>query len=396
MTDVTETLGFPLISEQFLARDGGVFDAIERLRPSDPLHIIYPAILRARAEELLKLFSGTVMYAVKCNPDKHVLRTLYRAGIRTFDAASIDEVRLVRKIAPRARIHFMHTVKSREAIREAYFKHGVRVFVLDTLDELHKILAETDLAPDLELFVRLALPKNAAAAVDFSAKFGALPHDAVVLLREARLVASRLGLMFHAGTQSRDAAAFARGVRVAADVIRLSGVTVDALDVGGGFPAPYPGTPVVPLANYMDVIKSAIDAEGLSHLELFCEPGRALVAEAGTLVVRVELRRGNLLYLNDGVYGGLIEMLPHQGAFQYPVRAHTLQPEGLDNTALAPFRFGGPTCDSTDMMAGPFYLPDGIAEGDWIEIGLTGAYSVACRTNFNGFGRHKTLMIESE
>ena len=371
-----------------------VDEVVARLQPAHPLHILYPAKLTHNAREFRHNFPGTVMYAVKSNPDKHVIRHLARAGIKTFDAASIDEVRLVRKLIPSARIHFMHTVKSRESIREAYFQHGVKVFVLDTQAELHKILKETDLAPDLELYIRLALPKNKDAVIDFSAKFGASLYEAAPLLREMRLVCTRLGVMFHPGSQSKDPQVFARGIKLAAQVIKESGVHVDCLDVGGGFPVPYPGMDVPPLAEYFKVIKNAIAAHHLQHMHLYCEPGRALVAEASVLIARVELRKGEALYLNDGVYGGLIETTPGQGKFRYPVRVIMTHDPQRAESPLMPFRFCGPTCDSYDMMPGPFHLPGQVDEGDWVEIQMTGAYGVACRTHFNGFGSYKTLLLD--
>jgi ornithine decarboxylase len=287
----------------------------------------------------------------------------------------------------------MHTVKSREAIREAYFDHGVRVFVFDSADELHKIVHETDLAPDLDLYVRLALPKNKEASVDFSAKFGATPELCISLLREARLVAARLGIMFHPGSQSKNPDVFRRGISLVADIIKKAAVKIEALDVGGGFPVSYPQQDIPPLTEFMSVIHKAVDDYELNQLDLYCEPGRALVAEAGSLIVRVELRKDNALYLNDGVYGGLIEAAKFQGGFVFPMTIIRKTGQCGDDDTLMAFRFCGPTCDSIDMMAGPFILPADIAEGDWIEIGLTGAYSVACRTNFNGFGKNQTILL---
>jgi ornithine decarboxylase len=368
-------------------------DIVRQLHPSAPLHILHTEKLAKRAKEFITQFKGTVMYAVKCNPSKEVIKTLAKSGIAAFDAASIEEIRLVRKYAPAAQIHFMHTVKSREAIREAYFDHGVRIFVIDCADELHKIIHETDLAPDLDIFVRLALPKNENASVDFSVKFGAHPEDAITLLREARLVSARLGVMFHPGSQSRDPSVFRRGIDIVANIVRQSGVKVDSIDVGGGFPVTYPDQTIPPLTEYMDTIHQAIADNHLQDLDLYCEPGRALVAESGSLIMRVELRKGNTLYLNDGVYGGLVEAAKYQGGFIYPTRIIRKDAHHGDDTTLMPFRFCGPTCDSVDMMDGPFILPADIKEGDWIDIGCTGAYSVACRTNFNGFGKHHTIIL---
>jgi len=368
---------------------------VHKIHPAHPVHLFRRPVLTQKAHDFLSQFSGTVMYAVKCNPDEGVIITLAEAGITTFDAASIDEVRLVRRLVPDARIHFMHTVKSREAIREAYFDHGVRVFVTDTIDELHKIVHETQLANDLEIFVRLALPKNKEATVDFSAKFGATPKGAAFLLHEARLVCSKLGLMFHPGTQSTNVDVFARGIALAAEVIRRAGVKVDALDVGGGFPAPYPGQEVAPLSAFMDVIRQAVQDHHLEDLPFYCEPGRALTAEAGLLVVRVEQRKDKALYLNDGVYGGLVEAAKWQGAVRFPVHLVPKHPDFVvPSEKCEEFRFCGPTCDSLDMMKGPFMLPDYVAEGDWIVVGLSGAYTNACRSDFNGFGLSRTMLID--
>lgn len=379
-----------------------ILSLVAELRPAAPLHIFRKPILMKRAYEFLELFPGDVMYAVKCNPHEVVLETLVEAGIRVYDAASIDEVRLVKRLAPQAKIHFMHTVKSREAIREAYFTHNVRVFVIDSLAELHKIVHETDLAGDLEIFVRLALSKNKEALVDFSSKFGASAKECVKLLREARLVSAKIGLMFHPGTQSTNPEIYKRGIETAAEIIRKSGVLVDALDVGGGFPAPYLGSNTPAFVDYITEIKHAIAANRLDSLKLYCEPGRALTAESGLLVVRVEQRRGKSLYINDGVYGGLIEAAKWAGELRFPVTflSQDAQPLAgcLDDTlcdaAFTEFRFCGPTCDSLDMMRGPFLLPDIIREGDMIIIHLTGAYSNACRTTFNGFKDFNVISVD--
>lgn len=360
-----------------------VDEVIAALRPSRPLYVFWPKRISAVAKSFMRAFPGQTMYAVKTNADENVLRALVSAGMRNFDAASIEEVRLVRKVAPKARIYFMHPVKSPEAIREAYTEHGVRDFVLDTQDELFKILREVDLAGDICLYVRLGLPKNGKAAIDFSSKFGCTPKEAVKLLKACRPVATRIGLCFHVGTQTTDPAVYTRAVALAANVIRESGVTVDVLDVGGGFPVAYPGDDVAAPETYINAIKTALDAEGLARMPLLAEPGRALVAEGGALVARVELRKGNTLYLNDGTYGGLFDAGPLLKT-KYPVRAH--RPDGTMSEELKPFRFAGPTCDSLDMMDGPFMLPADIKMGDWIEIGNLGAYSKGMRTNFNGFG----------
>lgn len=369
---------------------GTIDELVANLKPAQPLYVLRPQVLTRTAREFTALFPGDVMYAVKCNPEKTVLQTLYKAGVKSFDVASIEEVRLAAKAAPKAKLYFMHPVKAPEAIREAYSAYGVRAFAVDTQEELFKILQETGLAPDLELFVRIALPKNGSAAIDFRVKFGAMPEDAATLLQQCRPVVSRLGISFHVGTQTTNPAVFARAVNIAADVMMKSGVKVDVVDVGGGFPVSYPGQAAPPpLEQYMKSIAGALKKCGLSDIPLLCEPGRALVAASTSLVVRVEQRRGDLLYINDGTYGGLFDAGRWLN-LRYPVRRVG---GGDASHETAPFRFAGPTCDSLDMMAGPFDLPSGIKTGDWIEIGNTGAYSRGLRGNFNGFGGAQTVAL---
>lgn len=370
---------------------GTADNVVAALRPDMPLYIIRPDVLAATARDFVRQFPGTPMYAVKCNPDRLVLQTLYRNGVKSFDAASIEEVRLVRKAAPKAKIYFMHPVKAPEAVREAYFTHGVRAFVLDTVEELYKVLSATGLAADLELFVRLALPKNDSATIDFSQKFGAAPDMAATLLQKCRAVAAQVGLSFHVGTQSLAPSVYERAIAVAADVVRQSGVAIDVLDVGGGFPVRYPDSNPPPLADFMAAIRRGVAAHGLADVALLAEPGRALVAAAGSLVVRVEQRRGDVLYINDGVYGGLFDAGPLL-KMRFPVQVIRKGRVGK-NSPTALFSFAGPTCDSLDMMPGPFELPADMAAGQWIEIGCLGAYSAGMRTNFNGFGRARTIAL---
>jgi ornithine decarboxylase len=377
---------------------GTVDEAVADYRPTIPMYLTSPETLISEVQKFTALFPGEVVYAVKCNADKSVVQIMSRAGLKAFDVASMEEVRMVRKFAPKAKLYFMHPIKSPESIRESYFGHNVRAFVIDTKDELYKIMRETELASDLEIYVRLSLPKNKKAQIDFSSKFGAPPEVAAELLQLARSVGVKLGLCLHVGTQTTDPDVYKKAIREAAKVIQSSGVTVDVLDVGGGFPVEYPDQPVPDLSVFVEAIKEAIEQNKLSHLELMCEPGRALVARAGSLVVRVEGRKGDLLYINDGTYGGLFDA----GSIvrgRFPVRRIIL-PEEAGSEAPArveehrtAFRFAGPTCDSIDMMEGPFYLPSDIKAGDYIEIGQMGAYSESMRTNFNGYGAAQKLML---
>ena len=361
-------------------RPASVEALVAELRPEEPVHVLRPRHFAATAAEFLAAFPGRTLYAVKCNPEPTVLRALWDGGVREFDAASAAEVRLVRNLFPSATIHFMHPVKARSAIREAHGQHGVRTFVLDSAEELAKILAETGNARDLTLVVRLALPKG-GAVMDLSGKFGAEPAEAAALLAAARPHARRLGVSFHVGSQCLEPLAYARAIGRAAAVIRAAGVPVEVLDVGGGFPVAYPGTVPPALVTFMGAIRGAVAKEGLGAMDLWAEPGRALVAGGATLVVQVQARKGGDLFINDGVYGALSDA----GAprFRFPARKLGAE-SGAPEVA---FRFWGPTCDSADVMEGPFLLPADIAEGDWIEIGQIGAYGACLRTGFNGFDR---------
>jgi len=359
-----------------------VDDVVARERPQEPLHALRPATLRNAASRFVEGFPGDTLYAVKCNADPRVLRALWEGGVRRFDCASPAEIALVRSMFGRdAGIAYMHPVRSRAAIREAFARHAVRDFVLDSAAEFDKLLDETKARPgELTLVVRLALPKG-SARYDLSGKFGAAFDEAVALLARARPLARQLGISFHVGSQTLDPAAYADAIARAETVAAASGVAVDVLDVGGGFPVAYPETDVPPLGAFFAAIAAAqARAPHLAAARLWAEPGRALVAGAGSVVVQVQARRGDALYINDGVYGSLSDAgVP---AFRFPVRALR-----ASAAPLRDFAFWGPTCDSADRMAGPFALPDDIAEGDWIEIGQLGAYGAALRTAFNGFDR---------
>jgi ornithine decarboxylase len=355
-------------------------DLVERIKPSEPVHCIRLFALRVAARWFTSSFPGQVMYAVKTNPEPVVIKALYKAGIKHFDVASLNEIDLVARECPKASMHYMHPVKSRESIMKAYNNYKIRSFSLDSDQELTKIQEMTHHARDLTLFVRLAVP-NDHAAYSLQGKFGIEGEDAVALMRAARGVAKRLGICFHVGSQCMDPADYRAALIRVRSLIDRAGVQVDSIDVGGGFPSIYPDLAPPALEHYTDGIRAALAGQGFDCMEVFCEPGRALVAESGSLVVKVELRKGNSLYLNDGTYGSLFDA--GYPGFVYPVRA--IRPLETFTGELRSFRFFGPTCDSLDAMKGPFLLPADIREGDWIEIGGLGAYGQSFRTRFNGF-----------
>jgi ornithine decarboxylase len=362
-----------------------VDDLVAVERPDEPVHCLRAVAVKAAARAFVDGFGGDVLYAVKCNPEPAVLAAVWEGGVRHFDCASLPEVELVARALPGARIHFMHPVKSRRAIAQAYAVHGVRDFVLDSAGELEKILTETGCAKDLGLVVRLALPAG-PARYDLSGKFGAWPDEAAALLRAARPHAKMLGVSFHVGSQCMDPLAWRAAIVLAGRVIRASGVAVELLDVGGGFPVAYPDMQPPPLGAFFAEIEASVDDLAMPGLKVWAEPGRALVACGASVVVQVQMRRGDALYINDGVYGSLSDA----GApgFRYPARR-----VGGVAGPLKGFSLFGPTCDSADVMRGPFMLPVDVAEGDWIEIGQLGAYGACLKTGFNGFDAGRIVEV---
>lgn len=372
-------------------RYADVHALLTHMQPTQPVEVFRPHVVTRLARWFQQHFPGDVMYSVKSNPQLRVLSCLYAAGIRHFDTASISEVALIHRHFPDAEQFFMHPVKPREAIAQAYFHYGVRHFSLDSHAELQKILEVTGRADDLNLYVRLAIP-NETAAYALTGKFGVALEEAISLLQATRKVANKLGICFHVGSQAMDPAAYARTIGYVRDLMQACDVRLDALDVGGGFPSAYPGLIPPPMIDYMAAIKEALrNFPGAAECRILCEPGRALVAESGSILARVELRKNAMLYLNDGIYGSLFDA--GTPAFPFPVKAHRVTGKAFAEDTQA-FGFFGPTCDSMDVMKGPFHLPADIDEGDWIEMGQLGAYGSAMRTNFNGFYSDVTAEVE--
>lgn len=359
------------------------------LKPAAPVTLIRPQAASRAARYFVEKFPGKSLYAVKANPSPDLLRTLWASGITHYDVASIAEVRLVSECLSEAKLCFMHPVKAEEAIAEAYHVHGVRTFSLDTMEELTKIMRATGNAADLELCVRLRVSSE-HSELSLAAKFGAELGEVRELLMATRQAADALGICFHVGSQAMTPHAYTQAIERVRCAIVDASVTVDIIDIGGGFPSVYPGMEPPSLDLYFDAIYRAAESLPVSYSsELWCEPGRALAAEYSSLIVRVERRRGNELYINDGAYGALFDAA-HVG-WRFPVKL--LRPEESD-ADLTPFSFYGPTCDDMDHMAGPFALPADVRAGDYIEVGMLGAYGCAMRTGFNGFTAETLVEVD--
>jgi ornithine decarboxylase len=365
--------------------------AIVEQRPVQPVTLLRPHAATRAARFFAEKFPGKSLYAVKANPSPDLLKVLWDAGVTHYDVASLGEVRLVAATLPDAVQCFMHPVKAEEAIAEAYFTYGVKTFSLDTMEELEKIVRATRSATDLNLLVRLRVSSD-HSKLSLASKFGAEPSEVKALLMAARQASDALGICFHVGSQAMSPAAYAEAMTRVRDAIVEAAVTVDIVDVGGGFPSWYPGMEPPALEAFFEVIYNAFEALPISYsAELWCEPGRALCAEYASVLVRVEKRRGSELYINDGAYGALFDAA-HIG-WRYPVK---LVREQESDTRDMAFSFYGPTCDDLDHMAGPFMLPADVQAGDYIEVGMLGAYGCAMRTGFNGFGVEDRVIVDDE
>jgi ornithine decarboxylase len=362
---------------------------VAALQPSYPVYCLKPAALIEAAQRFIDLFPGRVLYAVKCNPHPRVLRTLWAGGIRHFDTASLSEIAMVREIFREAGIYFMHPVKGRAVIKTAWRVYGVDHFIIDHPDELTKVLEETDGGDGIAIFVRVKTPQVDGTFYHLSDKFGAEPEAATALLREAHEQGCQTGLAFHLGSQCGDPAAYTAALEMVGGVVEQAKVQLNFLDVGGGFPGYYADTQAPPLEDFIEAIEVGVRRLKLRRdCVLMCEPGRALVADGCNLVVQVQLRKDNRLYINDGIYGSLSETV--DAGVQYRVRLIRLS--GEPSTQLVPFIINGPTCDSLDVLPKPFELPADTREGDWIEFEQTGAYSNALASHFNGF--HPETFVE--
>jgi len=369
-----------------------VDELVNNTQPVDPIYCIRPDSVKTACSWFKNKFPGKVLFAVKTNPNEKVLKCIAESGISRFDVASINEIKLIKKVIPSAHAYYMNTVKNREHIKTAFFDYGIRDFALDTKEELQKIIEATNGSRDLTLYVRVSI-SNEHAEIDLSQKFGALPGEALGLLRLAKAHAKKVGLSFHVGSQCMHPISYAKGIREVGNIIKKTKIIPDIINIGGGFPSIYPDLNPQPLDNYIEEIKKALDNLKLEKKpEIICEPGRALVAESGSTIVKVVLRKKQKIYINDGTYGSLFDA----GVLNFILPTRMIPNGRVTSKKLTSFSLYGPTCDSADFMKGPFVLPNNLKEGDYIEIGQLGAYSLTFRTKFNGFYSDKIFEVQDK
>ncbi len=365
---------------------------VDELKPVNPIYCIRKNSINTACNWFNKNFPGKVLYAVKTNPHEEVIKEIKNGGIDKFDIASIEEIKIIKKIVPDAECFYMNTIKSREHIREAYFNYNIKNFALDTKDELLKIIEATDNAQDLNLFVRISI-SNEHAEIDLSKKFGALSSEVLGLFRLTKAHSAKVGLSFHVGSQCMHPISYTKGIGEMGNIIKKTNIIPDFINIGGGFPTIYPDLRPQSLNNYIFEIKKALNNLKLEKQPvLMCEPGRALVAESGSTIVKVVLRKKQKLYINDGTYGSLFDA----GFPNIVFPARMIQNGRIISKKLTAFNFYGPTCDSMDYMKGPFILPNNIKENDYIELGQLGAYGITFRTKFNGFFSDQIFEVEDK
>ena len=365
---------------------------VDELKPVNPIYCIRKNSINTACNWFNKNFPGKVLYAVKTNPHEEVIKEIKNSGIDKFDIASIEEVKIIKKIVPDAECFYMNTIKSREHIREAYFNYNIKNFALDTKDELLKIIEATENAQDLNLFVRISI-SNEHAEIDLSKKFGALSSEVLGLFRLTKAHSAKVGLSFHVGSQCMHPISYTKGIGEMGNIIKKTNIIPDFINIGGGFPTIYPDLRPQSLNNNIFEIKKAlINLKLEKQPVLMCEPGRALVAESGSTIVKVVLRKKQKLYINDGTYGSLFDA----GFPNIVFPARMIQNGRIISKKLTAFNFYGPTCDSMDYMKGPFILPNNIKENDYIELGQLGAYGITFRTKFNGFFSDQIFEVEDK
>ena len=370
-------------------------DVAAKLSPDTPVHCFSPSILKATLAAFRDGFPGEVSYAVKANDGTHVLAALASFGLAVYDVASLEEMAAVRAASPFAKLHYHNPIKSRNEIATAAERFGCVRFAADDAQEVDKIVAAGGDVSKLEIAIRFKLPKHSASAHDFSSKFGANAELAATLLRQVVEHGAQPVLTFHGGSQCSDPGVWERHIHAAAGIARAAGVRLIALNVGGGFPSRYVGLTAPDLSVYFEAIQqAAVEAFGADFVPVLeCEPGRGMIAGCTSVLARVKLVKhdSHEIYLNDGIYGSLMEV------YQVPVIqpfTRTIAGDGPVTGEPVSFTVYGPTCDPLDKLPNKIMLPSGIAEDDYVEFGPLGAYGTATSTRFNGYPPAEIIEVE--
>jgi len=356
---------------------------------NEPFYIFRPKKLKKNVDIFIKKFDGETIYSVKTNPNDYVIKQIYNSGIRSFDVASLKEIKLIKSLFPNCKIYYMNPVKPYFMIQKAYSEFGVRDFSFDCNDELEKIFSATDKAKDLNLHMRISTHNN-FCKVNLSRKFGIEGREACNLVRKAGEVSKNIGVSFHVGSQCLSPEAYKIAIRKAAFIVRKSGIKIKFLNIGGGFPGKYSEKNLPTLKEYFEKINNEFkkNFNYYHNIKLLSDPGRVLVYYFNVLVICVILKKKKKLFINDGIHGHLSEI--KKLGLVHPVRLLGKNKK----KKVIPFSFFGPTCDSSDFLKGPYFLPESIKNDDYIEIDLMGPYTLTTNNDFNGFFSKPVIFIK--
>ncbi|HSX29547.1 MAG TPA: type III PLP-dependent enzyme [Candidatus Saccharimonadales bacterium] len=329
-----------------------------------------------------------IHYAMKCNPHPDILRRLHSRGCR-FEIASYTELKALLAIGvDPSEVLFSNPVKSPGDIRQA-FRAGVQRFAFDSLAEIDKLVAH---ATGSSVYVRVKTTPH-HSLVPSEGKFGVdATHARSLLLaaRDAGLVP--YGIAFHVGSQMLDPEQWQTAIMQCAGLMRelqTVGITIQMLDIGGGFPAHH-GDAAPGLGAYATIITKSLKSLPYK-VAITAEPGRALVGDAGIMVSQVigVAARGNTqwVHLDVGAFNGMMEALESQNKLLFPLQ------DSKNNPVKRPFAITGPSCDSQDTILYDAPLSANIAVGDIVYLHTAGAYTTSYASTFNGFRIPKTYCI---
>jgi len=367
-------------------------ELIKCCQPEKPVNCLSLGILEDHVRYFQKEFPGTVAFAVKANPTPALLQGLLDIGILSFDVASVTEIELLRSLNPKATLYYDNPIKSRAEIDQAYNDFSVRNFALDDHLELAKLRDVIGKDADVEISVRFNGGES-TAIYDLGRKFGANEAEATNILKKAGASGYKLALTFHPGSQCTSASAYNESIAASAAIEKAASVQIQMLNIGGGFPTVYPNSGAPRLTEIFREIGQQFEYSYQGRdIALVCEPGRALVDPAVSILTRVKHRRSEpVVFLNDGIYGGFMEQLLSK--VELPTRVfHGSQ---VLSGATDDFTVFGPTCDSLDVFSYEVPLPKDIGEGDWIEFGEMGGYGSCSATTFNGYSTGDYVYVDA-
>lgn len=365
---------------------------LESLKYETPYFLFSKKKIIDNYHQFQKLFpNSSIHYAMKANSEPQVLKILKKIG-SSFEVASKYELNMLKKIkVPAEKIIYGTSVKSASHIKE-FASYGVDRFAFDSFPELEKIAS---IAPGAKVYVR-TIANDSGSVFKFSEKFGTDPSSIIPLLTRAKeLGLHPYGISFHVGSQASDAKAWGGVLEVLRSVIedlKEMGITLDILDLGGGFPCQYAVSEVPSLKEIAN--HTLKQYKKLPYkLKLILEPGRGIIADTSiaiaSIIARVERMGSTWLFLDLGVYNGLFETMAYQGSTRYSITS--MRPVGNAGESL--FELAGPTGDSPDVITREALLPQDISVGDKLIIHHVGAYSLPTVSPFNGFPKPKVYYI---